>query len=42
MDGKGNRNAGWMRLYQLIACAVVVFALIPATVFLALFCAREL
>lgn len=42
MDGKGNRNAGWMRLYQLIACAGVVLALIPATEFLALFCARQL
>lgn len=41
MDGKGNPNAGWMRLYQLIACAGVVLALIPATEFLSLFCARQ-
>ena len=41
MDGKENPNAGWMRLYQLIACAGVVLALIPATEFLALFCARQ-
>lgn len=42
MDGKGKPNAGWMRFYQLIACAGVVLALIPATEFLALFCARQL
>ena len=41
MDGKGTPNAGWMRLYQLIACAGVVLALIPATEFLSLFCARQ-
>lgn len=41
MDGKGSLNAGWMRLYQLIACTGVVLALIPATEFLSLFCARQ-
>lgn len=42
MDGKRSPNAGWMRLYQLIACTGVVLALIPATEFLSLFCARQL